>query len=285
MPPAAAAREVRRQLKPPLQMPAPRIDCHGHVWSDDPSVFPYAAKCNSHALCLARNWSSLVHMHSSDSSFTRRYAEARGSPPAPTDKLGSAEVLLEGMREANVQGFMIVQPIFHGFDHSYVTHCIEKYPAPFKGMLLIDPTLSVEAAVAEVRRLHAAGYIGVRINSGQWSNKGTQIDDEVGRAVFAVCGELGMTAGILCGGFADQAATIESLAADFPGTDIVIDHFAGVLPGADGWPELVALSKYSNVYVKVSGWCENLQSVQSVRQTAPARLSRTCMLQPAVGSS
>jgi predicted TIM-barrel fold metal-dependent hydrolase len=214
-----------------------------------------------------------------------RYAEARGSPPAPTDKLGSAEVLLEGMREANVQGFMIVQPIFHGFDHSYVTHCIEKYPAPFKAMLLIDPTLSVEAAVAEVRRLHAAGYIGVRINSGQWSNKGTQIDDEVGRAVFAVCGELGMTAGILCGGFADQAATIESLAADFPGTDIVIDHFAGVLPGADGWPALVALSKYSNVYVKVSGWCENPQSVQSVRQTAPARLSRTCMLQPAVGSS
>ena len=40
-----------------------------------------------------------------------------------------------------------------------------------------------------------------------------------------------MTAGILCGGFADQASTIDTLAADFPGTDIVIDHFAGVLPG------------------------------------------------------
>ena len=65
-----------------------RIDCHGHVWTDDPATYPYA--------------------------------EGRGAPPSPTDTLGTAEVLLEGMSEAEVDGFMIVQPIFHGFDHSYV---------------------------------------------------------------------------------------------------------------------------------------------------------------------
>ena len=36
---------------------------------------------------------------------------------------------------------MIVQPIFHGFDHSYVTSALQKYPDRFKGMLLVDPTL------------------------------------------------------------------------------------------------------------------------------------------------
>jgi predicted TIM-barrel fold metal-dependent hydrolase len=121
-------------------------------------------------------------------------------------------------------------------------------------MLLIDPSLSPEAAVAEVRRLHADGYIGVRINSGQWKNKGAPIDDDVGRAVFAVCGELRMTAGILCGNFAEQAPIIASLAADFPDTDIVVDHFAGVLPGKPGWNDLVGLGKFPNTYVKVSGW-------------------------------
>ena len=188
-----------------------------------------------------------------DDSFPR-YAEGRGAPPAPADQLGTAEVLLDGMREANVQGFMIVQPIFHGFDHTYVSHCLNKYPDRFKGMLLIDPSLSPEAAVAEVRRLHADGYIGVRINSGQWKNKGAPIDDDVGRAVFAVCGELRMTAGILCGNFAEQAPIIASLAADFPDTDIVVDHFAGVLPGKPGWNDLVGLGKFPNTYVKVSGW-------------------------------
>ena len=131
-----------------------RIDCHGHVWSADPATFPYG--------------------------------EDRGAPPEPTDKLGTAEVLLSGMKEADVQGFMIVQPIFHGFDHAYVSHALKKFGSVFKGMLLIDPTLSPEDAVAAIRELHAEGYIGVRINSGLWNGKGAAIDDEVGRAVMGV---------------------------------------------------------------------------------------------------
>ena len=162
-----------------------RIDCHGHVWSADPATFPYG--------------------------------EDRGSPPEPTDKLGTAEVLLSGMKEADVQGFMIVQPIFHGFDHAYVSHALKKFGSVFKGMLLIDPTLSPEDAVAAIRGLHAEGYIGVRINSGLWNGKGAAIDDEVGRAVMGVV--------------RPRALHPQALAADFPGTDIVIDHFAGVLPG------------------------------------------------------
>lgn len=51
-----------------------RIDCHGHVWSADPEEFPYSPE--------------------------------RGSPPPPTDKLGTAEVLLEGMDAAGVDGML-----------------------------------------------------------------------------------------------------------------------------------------------------------------------------------
>ena len=203
-------------------MSAPRIDCHGHVWSDDPSRYPY---------------------------------DGGRAPPAPTDKLGTAEVLLENMREANVGGFMIVQPIFHKFDDRYVTDTLEKFGQPFRGMLLIDPTLSPDAAVVELKRFHEIGYIGVRLNSGLWAAKGSDFLDATGRAVVAACGELNMSAGILCNNFGEQAAVINTLATEYPGTKMVLDHFAG-LSGEDdpAWAKLVALAQHPNMHVKVSGW-------------------------------
>lgn len=66
-----------------------------------------------------------------------------------------------------------------------------------------------------------------------YSESNRQSSDAVLYAAVLVvqCGQLGMTVGILCRDFADQASTIAALAADFPKTSIVLDHFAGVLPG------------------------------------------------------
>lgn len=204
------------------EKPPSRIDCHGHVWSDDPSVYPY---------------------------------EGGRVPPSPTHELGTAEVLLQGMAEANVQGFVIVQPIFHKFDDRYVTDTLAKHGKIFKGMLLIDPALSPEAAVVEMKRLHDVGYIGVRLNSGLWKTEGSgSFLDATGRAVMAIAGELNMVVGILCSQFGEQAAEIETLAGEYPGTQIVLDHFAGLNGEADpAWDRLIALARYPNLYVKVSG--------------------------------
>ena len=52
--------------------------------------------------------------------------------------------------------------------------------------------------------------------------------DDTGRAVFARCGELSMPIGILAP-FGTYAETLEKLAADFPSTPIIMDHFGGAM--------------------------------------------------------
>lgn len=90
---------------------------------------------------------------------------------------------------------------------------------------------SQEVATSTVKDLHdSAGYVGVRINAGLWAKKGAELDDETGRAVFGVCGDLGMSCGVLCADFAANAPAIKRLATSFPKTKIVIDHFAGLTP-------------------------------------------------------
>nr|GMD50997.1 2-pyrone-4,6-dicarbaxylate hydrolase-like isoform X3 [Ipomoea batatas] len=52
---------------------------------------------------------------------------------------GHVDFLLECMKEADVDGALIVQPINHKFDHSYVTSVLKKYPSKFVGCCLANP--------------------------------------------------------------------------------------------------------------------------------------------------
>jgi predicted TIM-barrel fold metal-dependent hydrolase len=169
-------------------------------------------------------------------------------------RAGTAEELLKAQADVNVAGAMIVQPVHHGFDHSYVTDAMRRYPGKFKASLVIDPWLSPEDAVAEIDRLHAQGWGGVRMKPGLWPEGKTPFGDETGRAVFQRCGELAMPIGILAG-FAEHAETLETLAADFPRTPIILDHFGSSMDafGTSDWERMKAFSKFDNTHVKVSG--------------------------------
>ena len=57
------------------------------------------------------------------------------APPIP----GSAGMLRTEQAAIGVTGALIVQPAYHKFDHSYVTHVIKTYPGRFAGCLLADP--------------------------------------------------------------------------------------------------------------------------------------------------
>ena len=81
-----------------------KIDSHLHVWAHDPDIYPY-----------------------------------KQGQEQPLRARGDAEFLLELMDAADVAGSLIVQPIVHGFDHSYVNHTIAKWPDRFIGMCLVDP--------------------------------------------------------------------------------------------------------------------------------------------------
>ena len=106
---------------------APRIDCHLHIWSGDHERFPFNRE---------RGGSPNFNV-----------------PPGPEGLCGTAEELLKAQTDVDVAGAMIVQPVHHGFDHSYITDAMRRYPGKFKASLVIDPYLSPQAATAEVERL------------------------------------------------------------------------------------------------------------------------------------
>ncbi|CAM9548620.1 unnamed protein product, partial [Chrysoparadoxa australica] len=152
-----------------------------------------------------------------------------------------------------VAGCVIVQPIAHKFDHSYVSSCMKKYPHHFKGVCLLNP--QSPDPVKELEDYYADGFTGVRFNPGLWPPN-QSMDDDVGRAVFTRAGELGMPVEFLCfKGLATFSDTIEALMAVSPSTTVIIEHwgfFKQDEASSEHWKELTEMALCPQVYVKLS---------------------------------
>ncbi|KAH1200306.1 hypothetical protein GmHk_18G053457 [Glycine max] len=109
------------------------IDSHLHIWASpqEASEFPYAPG---------------------------------QEPPVP----GNLHFLLQNMEEAGVDGVLIVQPIFHKFDHSYVTSALKKYPTKFVGCCLANPTDDGSGLKQFEDLVLKDGYRAVRFNPELW---------------------------------------------------------------------------------------------------------------------
>lgn len=212
-------------------MPARLIDAHVHVWSavEDARTgkFPYYGQMLGSATA------------------------AVDEPPMP----GHAELLQQAMQEAGVSGAMIVQPANHMYDHTYVTSVLTAHPDKFVGCLLADPTPGGggAAAIEQLSREH--GYRAVRFNPYLWP-EGEKMTNEVGRAMYAKAGELGMPVGHMpFKGFLLHADEIEQLLVDYPATTAILDHF-GFCKCSDlqspEWQRLLGLAKYPQLYIKTS---------------------------------
>jgi len=189
-------------------------------------------------------------------------------PPESLQNNATPEALLEQMDKAGVDGALIVQPINHKYDHSYVANAIKNYPHKFKGMLLHDPELSPEMAVKRLEELVLSGYVGVRFNPYLW-NEGELMsaDGGGGLAVYKRCAELGCPVGVMCfKGLELHYDDILALIEKSPGTQLVLDHLGFCAlneKGDEAFKQLLALSKYPNVSVKVSALFRNTGSVDS----------------------
>ena len=85
--------------------------------------------------------------------------------PPPTNLHGAAtaEAYIESARAAGVAGALVVQPANHMYDHTYVSDMLKEHSGFFRGMGLANPTLPPQLAVAELDRLQALGFVGVRL--------------------------------------------------------------------------------------------------------------------------
>ena len=166
------------------------------------------------------------------------------TPPESLKNNANVLSLLTKMKESNVDGALIVQPINHKYDHSYVLEeAMKKYPTIFKGMLLHDPLLPVNDAIIRLEELALQGFVGVRYNPYLWplveeeNNKvGTTSSKKnmlmstpngSGLAVYKRCGELNMPVGIMCfKGLDLHIDDIRSLLESSSKTTMILDHFS-----------------------------------------------------------
>lgn len=79
---------------------------------------------------------SHLHVWASPEEAAGKYPYFPGQEPTLP---GHVDFLLERMEEAGVDGALIVQPINHKFDHSYVTSVLKEYPSKFVGCCLANP--------------------------------------------------------------------------------------------------------------------------------------------------
>lgn len=203
------------------------------------------------------------HLHIwASSSETKDYPYATDQhPPQSLADESSAEMLIKKMLEAKVDGALIVQPINHRFDHRYVANAIKNYPEKFKGMLLHDPSLQTEDAVARLEELVLAGFVGVRFNPYLWPSdstdeKGRCMSSGSGLAVYDRCGELNVPVGIMCfKGLDLHYDDIVRLAESSPNTQMILDHVGFTSLSEKGnaqFDQLLSLAKYDNIVVKIS---------------------------------
>ena len=189
-------------------------------------------------------------------------------PPSALQNVASSEALLERMADAGIDGALIVQPINHKFDHSYVADAIRQHPTKFKGMLLHDPSLPPKFALERLEQLILLGFVGVRFNPYLWeAGKLMSEDSSGGLEVYRRCAELRIPVGIMCfRGLNLHIDDILALISKSPNTALILDHIGFCALSEEGdnaFEVLLRLAKFPNVHVKISAMFRNKGDVDS----------------------
>ncbi|CAA2995114.1 4-sulfomuconolactone hydrolase [Olea europaea subsp. europaea] len=196
---------------------------------------------------------SHLHVWASPQEAAENYPYFPGQEPSLPGHVG---YLLECMEEAGVDGALIVQPINHKFDHSYVTSVLKKHPYKFVGCCLANPAEDGSGIKQLENLILKDGYCAVRFNPYLWP-PGQPMTNEVGKAMFSKAGELGAPVGIMCAKGLNMHPEIEQLCEEFPSAVVLLDHVAFCKPPTNDeeqqvFNELLKLSRFPQVYVKFS---------------------------------
>jgi predicted TIM-barrel fold metal-dependent hydrolase len=173
---------------------------------------------------------------------------------------GPAEVtgdqMVAAMDEVGVDGAILVSPYtqYH-YDASYALEVRSKHPGRFAVVKPVDPTdPKVADTIADWKR--TPGTVGIRIMMA--AGPLVAPDDPGVNRVLAAAAQHSLPVNVLSWGRVEQ---LGPLAARNPNTRIVVDHIGLLQPfeppkPAEPWadlPKLLALAKYDNVVVKISG--------------------------------
>ena len=223
---------------------APLIDTHIHLFASDQKKFPY-------------------------------HKNASYKPPAQ-----DLEPYLAFVKQAGIDGAVIVHPEPYQEDHSYLEHCFahEHRKGFFKGTCLFDPIApdTPERMAALVKRnpdrivtlrIHENREAGVKPTvSG--SIRDRDLKHPAMKTTWRKAGDLGLA--IQMHLIPLHAPEIAALAREFASTPVVLDHLAR---SGQGTPEqynrVLDMAKLPNVYMKFSGVRYSSKQDSPHRDVAP----------------
>ncbi len=193
-----------------------RLDAHVHVWSDDEAAYP----------------------------FGPHDGVPRPAEPFTMTQLASA------MDATGVAHALAIQPRLYGYDHAYLFEAASSLAGRLRVMPLINSVrpCNVEAMDALADHAVVAGFRVVTLGREPVELLlGEQAHRLWARMVSRV-----LPVGLLIE--PQHLAAVATLADREPDLRIVVDHCGNI--GAGAWrrwgPVLLALSRYTNVYVKIS---------------------------------
>ena len=204
---------------------SPVIDTHMHVWASDLQKYPFS------------------------------HPYVKDFKDAPHE--GTVEMLMEDMDRHGCTHAVLVQVIYHGWDNTYVADCVRRYPDRLKAHGLIDPA---DPQVADkldfwIREhgLHGMRFSPIYYQNGQHGGD-AWLDAEETHQVWRVAEQRQAVFNFFIA--PGQLPRLETMVRTHPDVSITIDHMSQIDLGQDD-PEpdfrrLLAMSRYPNVYVKVS---------------------------------
>ena len=158
------------------------------------------------------------------------------------------ELLLYQMDLNNVGRAVLIQHRGN-HDNTYLFECADRFPDRFVVVVMVDT--SSPGASSDLERWGAQGATGIRLDPNVRSSG----DDPL--AIWRKAAELGLV--VSCQGTVGEFASedFDRLVAEIQGLPIIIEHLAGVGPGAQPpfttFKKAMELAKYPNTYIKVGG--------------------------------
>ena len=203
------------------------IDAHVHLYPTEVDLDPAGWATRSGE----RHWAVLC---------TRRRRDGR-----PVQSLPTVNELLRAMDAAGISravllGWYWEKPETCGWQNRFYADCVRAHPDRLSACATIHPSAGLEATLAEVRRAHTNGLIGL----GELSphSQVFPMNDPVFAEVLGLAGELRMPVNLhvtdpasrpYVGRIETPLADFVRLARAFPATTFVLAHWGGMLPVVD----------------------------------------------------
>jgi predicted TIM-barrel fold metal-dependent hydrolase len=191
------------------------IDCHAHLYSDDPVRYPTLAE-----------------------------------PLRPPPGTGTVEHLREESRAAGVAAVRAIQTrTYYGFDNRYLCDSARAHPDRVCGVVTLDPDDPASPALLR-RQVRESGVKSLRSIP---SEAHRTFDDDGVRALWRVAAEEGITIDLFLMQPA-MVASATRLLAEFPQLTVGFCHCMDLRPGPDldaNLQTVLRLSRFPNLYPKV----------------------------------